>query len=99
MIMNKSTTIPLSIRIDSKLKITLDKVAKSDNSSTSSLLIEVIEKYVEARKNKEILIQNSLQEADKWEFISHDKMREWFASLWSSNELAFPDPNIFTKNK
>ena len=92
-------TIPLSIRIDSDLKKALDDFAVSDNRSTSSLATELIERYIETRNNKRLAIEQALQEADKGEFVSHEKMREWFASLGSNNELSFPAPDVLTNNK
>lgn len=75
------STVPLSIRLDSSLKEALDEEAKHDNRSTSALTIELIERYLETRKNKRLAIEEALQEADQGEFVSHGKMREWFASL------------------
>lgn len=89
------STIPLSIRIEPTLKQELDEVAKLDNRSASSLAAELIAKYLQARKNKELAIQKALEEADKGEFISHGSMRTWFASLGSDNELSFPEPDVF----
>ncbi len=97
--MDSTTTVPLSIRIDSKVKQMLDEVAKSDNISTSALTTELIEKYLISRKNKHVAINAALIEADEWKFISHEKMRTWFASLGWNNEIPFPDPDIVTNLK
>ncbi len=91
------STVPLSIRIDANLKQELDEAAKTDNRSTSALAIELIERYLQTRKNKHLAIQEALQEADKGEFVSHEKMREWFASLGTDNVLPRPKPDIFLK--
>jgi len=93
--MQNMSTIPLSIRIEPALKQEFDEVAKLDNRSASSLAAELITRYLQARKNKELAIQKALEEADKGEFISHENMRVWFASLGSNNELPFPEPDVF----
>jgi len=91
--MQAMSTIPLSIRIEPTLKKELDDVAKLDNRSASSLVAELITKYLQSRKNKELAIQKAIDEADKGEFISHETMKTWFASLGSNNELPFPEPD------
>ena len=93
------STVPLSIRIDSNLKQELDEAAKTDNRSTSALAIELIERYLQTRRNKRLAIEEALKEAEQGEFISHEKMRVWVASLGSDNELPFPTPDITTKKQ
>lgn len=93
------STVPLSIRIDANLKTEFDQEAKLDNRSTSSLAIKLIQRYIEAKKNKRLAIETALEEADEGEFISHESMRIWFASLGSENELPYPQPDIFTDGK
>lgn len=89
------STVPLSIRIDTHLKQALDEAAKADNRSTSALAVELIERYLQTRKEKRLAIQEALQEADKGEFVSHEKMREWFASLGTDHVLPHPKPDVF----
>ena len=97
--MSSISTVPLSIRIGKNIKQELDEVAKQDNRSTSALATELIEKYLETRRNKRLAIDQALKEADNGEFVSHGEMRTWFASLGSDNELPFPKPDVTVKAK
>jgi len=48
-------------------------------------------------KCKELAVKKALEEADKGEFISHEEMRAWFASLCEGNELHMLEPDLLTK--
>ena len=60
-----TTSVPFSMRIDSKLKQDFDDIAKYDNRSASALATELIEKYLETRKNKKKAMSDAILEADK----------------------------------
>lgn len=94
-----TTSVPFSMRIDSKLKQEFDEIAKSDNCSSSALATELIEKYLETRQKKKLAISNAVAEADGWDFVSHESMKAWFASLGWTNEKTFPEVDVFTNHK
>jgi len=90
-------TVPFSIRIDSEIKEQLDIEAKASDRSASYLVIEAIKRYLQTKNKQTLAIESAIKEAEKGEFISHQSMRGWFASLGSENTLPYPTPDVFVK--
>ena len=88
------SSVPFSIRIDSEIKKQLESEAKALDRSASYLVVEAIKRYLEVNNKQKLAIEAALKEAEKGEFISHQSMRNWFASLGSENTLPYPKANI-----
>ncbi len=89
------STISFSIRIDSKIKEQLEREAKALDRPASYLVIEAIKHYLETKNKQKLAIEVAIKEAEKGEFISHQSMRGWFASLGSENTLPYPKSDVF----
>jgi len=91
------STVPFSIRIDSEIKEQLECEAKALDRSSSYLVVEAIKRYLQTKNKQKLAIESAIKEAEKGEFISHQSMRNWFASLGSENTLPYPKPDVFIK--
>ena len=64
------TTTVLTLRINSKTKLMLDKLAGATHRTKSFLAAEAIERYIELEAWQVNEIKAALKEADKKDFIS-----------------------------
>jgi predicted transcriptional regulator len=64
------TTAVLTLRINSKTKLMLDKLAGATHRTKSFLAAEAIERYIELEAWQVNEIKAALKEADKKDFIS-----------------------------
>jgi predicted transcriptional regulator len=89
------STIPLSIRIDPKVKTRLEKEAERKDRSASYLVQKAIEEYLDAEDYFRKEMEAAIAEADKGIFISEEAMNRWMESWDTDNELPPPEPDIF----
>jgi predicted transcriptional regulator len=80
--MGQSTT--LTIRLDSKLKKKLDKLADSTKRSKSFLASEAIASFVEHNEWQIKEIKEGIKEADADDFASNEEVKMTF-DKWSGN--------------
>ena len=92
-------SVPLSLRIDAKIKKALDAQAKLEKRSTGYVLQQAAVDYLERQGRIRSLVASLEDEANKGEFISEETMTAWFLSLGTENELPEPQPDIFLKPK
>ncbi len=83
----------LSVRIDAKLKRSLEEEAKRERRSASWLAVEAIETLLRGRAEKRAAIRAAVEEADRGSFISRDAMDRWVSS-WESDPTAPPESDI-----
>ena len=72
-----SSTI-LTLRVDSKLKKKLDRLAKTTNRSRSFLAAEAIREYVALNEWQIEEIQKAIQQADAGDFATDEEVEEMF---------------------
>lgn len=88
---------PISLRLDPKVKIKLEKQAKFTDRSMSYVAQEAIKEFLEAKEREIKIIEQALLEADKGEFISDEKMSTWVNSWDTENELPSPNVDVYLK--
>ena len=71
-----SDTDVLTLRLDSKLKKKLDKLAKATDRSRSFLIAEAVREYVALNEWQIEEIKKGLREADAGEFATAEEMEE-----------------------
>ncbi len=90
------TTVPLSLRIEAEIKKKIEQEAKLLDRSTSYVVVQAINDYLDSRRMKRQAIENALVEAEKGVFISEKAMGEWLDSWGTDAELPPPDADIFS---
>ena len=84
----------LSLRVDADLKKSLEREARREDRSASSLAVKAIEAMLRARVDKRDAIRAAIAKAGKGEFISQDAMDAWVSSWDSDEELPPPEPDV-----
>ena len=88
-------TVPFSLRIDSNIKIQLEKEAKEHDRTASYIAVKAIKNYLQAKETKRQAIDEAIKRADKGVFISQKHMGLWVDSWGANNELPQPKPDVF----
>ena len=71
----------LTLRVDSKLKKKLDKLAKTTQRSRSFLAAEAIREYVALNEWQVEEIKRAIQQADAGDFATDEEVEEMFRKL------------------
>ena len=82
--MATQTTV-FSFRLDPKLKKRLDKLAKTTRRSRAYLAADAIQQYIELNEWQVAEIKKGIEEADRGEFASKEKV-ERILRKWNSLE-------------
>jgi len=86
----------ITLTLEPALRRAIEERAEAENSSTAEVLHRAAEEYVARRERAfDAMVARLSAEADKGVFVSSGRMREWFASLETENELPFPEPDVF----
>ena len=80
----------LSVRIDKETKDRLARIAESMKRSQSYLAAEAIEEFVAIQELQIAGINQAIASADAGKAVSHEDVRDWIASLGTSNERPIP---------
>ena len=80
----------LSIRLESKVKAKLEKLAKSSKRSKSFLAAEAIAAYVEAESWQLSEIENGLNELNEGKGMDHAAVKGWLQSWGKKRERQPP---------
>jgi predicted transcriptional regulator len=89
------STVPMSLRIDSKLKLALEREAELEDRSLGYMAQRAISHFVAGREEMRKMIDDAFAEADKGVFVSEEAVYSWMASWGTDNELPMPEPDIF----
>ena len=89
------TTVSFSMRMDAKLKVSLEREAKREDRSTAYMAQRAIAEFINAREYKREALAEAAAEADKGVFISGEAVEKWMASWGTGHELPPPEPDIF----
>ena len=87
--------VPMSIRIDSKLKAALEAEAAREDRSASYMLQQAAREFVERKAEFRQMLSSLEAEADRGIFISGEAMDAWVESWDTGNEFPKPKPDIF----
>jgi RHH-type transcriptional regulator, rel operon repressor / antitoxin RelB len=79
-----STT--LTVRVDSKIKKRLEKLAESTGRNRSSLAAEAITEYLDVKEWQVAGIKRAIASLDRGEGIPHQQVKHWVESWGSENE-------------
>jgi predicted transcriptional regulator len=86
----------VSLRMDSALKLRLEKIAEKDERSISYVAQKAITQYLDARDYKHKIIMEAYEASlVEKEFISGEAMLAWVNSWGTDNELPEPVADIF----
>lgn len=89
----------ISARIPEKLSAEIEALAESTKRSKAYLITEALEDYVQRKAWLVGEINDAVREADEsGEFVSHEAVKIWLASLGTDDPLPPPEPDIF-KNR
>lgn len=86
--MADSTT--LTVRLDSRLKKKLDKLASSTKRSKSFLAAEAIANFVELNEWQIKAIKAGIKDADEGRLVEHEKVQAWVESWDTKKERKRP---------
>ncbi len=84
----KSTT--LTVRVETRVKKRLERLARSTGRSRSFLAAEAINEYLEINEWQVAGIRRAIASLDRGEGIPHDEVKDWVASWGSANEKPAP---------
>ena len=91
--MAESTT--LTVRLDSRLKKKLDKLAGSTKRSKSFLAAAAIANFVELNEWQIKAIKAGIKDADAGNFVSDEEVKAWVESWGSKKERKRPQSSHF----
>ncbi len=80
----------LTIRLESRVKAKLDKLAKSSKRSKSFLAAEAIAAYVEAESWQLSEIESGLKELNDGRGVDHADVKDWLQSWGKKRERKPP---------
>ncbi|MHB1937557.1 MAG: CopG family ribbon-helix-helix protein [Acidobacteriaceae bacterium] len=80
----------LTIRLESKVKTKLDKLAKSSKRSKSFLAAEAIAAYVEAESWQISETESGIGELNEGKRVNHDEVKSWLQSWGKKRERQPP---------
>ena len=86
--MADSTT--LTVRLDSRLKKKLDKLAGSTKRSKSFLAAEAIANFVELNEWQIKAVKAGIKDADEGRLVENEKVQAWVESWGTKKELKRP---------
>ncbi|HEY6464827.1 MAG TPA: CopG family ribbon-helix-helix protein [Candidatus Acidoferrales bacterium] len=85
-----SATTTVTVRIPSRLKKRLGKLADATSRSRSSLAAHALEVYVEEEERHLAAIREGLKDVEDGRVVSHEKVSRWLRSWGKKRE--FPPP-------
>ncbi len=88
--MAMSDTTTLTIRLPTKLKRRLDKLAKASKRSRSGLAADAVERYLAEQERQSALIEQAELEIDAGHFMPHEEVKRWMLSWGTDHELPPP---------
>jgi RHH-type rel operon transcriptional repressor/antitoxin RelB len=80
----------LSVRLDSDVKKRLENLSVRSKRSKSFLAAEAIAAYVESEEWQLAEIQAGIDELDRGEWVSHERVVKWMRSWGKSGETKAP---------
>lgn len=95
--MNIISTARFSLRLEPELKDWLEKEAKRKDRSAGYIATQAILHLKQVTEANRQTIRDAMAEADKGVFVSSEAVTEWFLSLDTDRESAFPKPDVFPK--
>ncbi|MBN9073297.1 MAG: ribbon-helix-helix protein, CopG family [Rhizobiales bacterium] len=91
--------VPLSLRVDAKLKEKLESEARRQKVSADDLAERAIENYLDFQERDRAIMRQRMIEAEKGIFISEEAMTRWVESWGTDNKLPPPEPDIFPEQQ
>lgn len=79
-----------TVRVDTRVKNRLEKLAKSTARSRSFLAAEAIEEYLKANEWQVAGIKAAMSSLERGEGVRHEEVRRWVASWGGSDERPAP---------
>jgi predicted transcriptional regulator len=79
-----------TVRIDTRIKKRLERLAKATGRSRSFLAAEAIQEYVDVNEWQVAAIKRAIASLDRGEGVSHESVKEWVSSWGSENEKPAP---------
>jgi predicted transcriptional regulator len=83
-----STTF--TIRVESKVKKRLEKLAKSTGRSRSFLAAEAIHEYLDVNEWQVAGVKHAIASLDRGEGVPHQQVKDWIASWGQKDERPIP---------
>jgi predicted transcriptional regulator len=91
------TTVPFSMRIEEKLKTSLNQEAKRVDRPASYLASRAISDYLERQKWQRELLLGRMEQAEAGVFVSEDRVTAWVDTWFTDTELPKPEADIFPR--
>ena len=86
----KTANTTLTLRLDSKLKRSLDSIAAYENRSRSFMAMQAVAGFVAVHEAQIEGIKKAIASADAGRFSSHEDVKAWVESWGTDNELPMP---------
>ena len=87
-----STTF--TVRVESRVKKRLEKLAKSTGRSRSFLAAEALSEYLDVNEWQVEGIKKAIEEMDRGEGIPHEDVKAWVNSWGTKHELPMPKRRV-----
>ena len=84
------TSTTFTVRVDSKVKKRLEKLAENTGRSRSYLAAEAITEYLDVNEWQVAGIKRAVASLDRGEGIPHQEVKHWVESWGSENERPPP---------
>ena len=82
-------TEPVTLRIDSKTRKRLDRLARSTERTRAALAADAVKQYLELNEWQIAAIEAGVREADKGRFIDHARLKaKWERKLATAVDKA-----------
>jgi predicted transcriptional regulator len=88
-------SIQLSIRMDSDIKMRLEKEARLEDRSSSYIIQKALDQYLSVKERRRQDLEDAIAEADKGIFVSGEAVERWVLSWDTDDELPEPEPDIY----
>lgn len=84
------TSTTFTVRVDSRVKKRLEKLAENTGRSRSYLAAEAITEYLDVNEWQVAGIKRAIASLDRGEGILHQQVKDWVESWSSENERPAP---------
>lgn len=86
-----SATTTVTVRIPSRLKKRLNKLADATSRSRSALAADALKFYVQEEERHLATIREGMKDAEEGRVVSHSKVARWMKSWGKKSELPPPE--------
>jgi RHH-type rel operon transcriptional repressor/antitoxin RelB len=87
---DRMTSTTFTVRVDSRVKKRLEKLAENTGRSRSYLAAEAITEYLDVNEWQVAGIKRAIASLDRGEGVPHQRVKDWVESWGGENERPAP---------